>query len=312
MTRKGDTMTEQTTVETYKRWAEVPDNLRTKTQLNREGLRLAPKQPCVAKIRTGYGLWELYDINQALPKRKPTEAQLASLAAARERARFLMSCGCGDYLTPEDYGAYKKRGSWLIGPDGQYRCRHCRNRDHAIEWAKSVLADEGAIILDTETTGLEEGAEIIEIAIINVKGETLFESLIKPHGPIGGTHIHGIRGEDVAGAPTWLEIDHQVVRLLRQASRIVVYNSEYDRRLIRQTQLKWGMRSIEPSVQEEDYQPLPWHCAMEAYAMWVNHWSDYHESYRWQRLEGGHRALGDCLACLEYIKRMANDDRSKL
>ncbi len=31
----------------------------------------------------------------------------------------------------------------------------------------------------------------------------------------------------------------------------------------------------------------------------------YHKSYRWQSLDGGHRALGDCLKTLEKIKEMA-------
>lgn len=311
-------MTEQTTIETYKRWADVPSNLRTKTQLGREGLRLAPKQPYVAKIRTGYGLWKLYDLNQALPKRKPTEAQLAHLEAARKKMDDLRHCSgrCYDYLSLEDYGDYKKRGSRLIGPDGQYRCRHCRDRDHAIEWAKEVLADEEAIILDTETTGTEEDAEIVEIAVINMKGEKLFESLVKPHGPMGATHIHGITTEDVAGAPTWPEVLFEIWELCRNASRVIVYNAEYDRRIIQQTGQVWQLSFLTWELDPDDYgkvePPITWHCAMEAYAMWVNHWSDYHNSYKWYPLRGGHRALGDCLVCLEYIKRIANDDRSCL
>lgn len=304
-------MTEQTTIETYKRWAEVPDNLKTKTQLNREGLRLAPKQPCVAKIRTGYGLWNLYDLNQAIPKRKPTESQLAHLEAIREKAFTLRYCGCGrDYLSPEDYGQYKREGSSLILPDGQYRCRHCLDRDRAIEWSKKVLIDESAIILDTETTGLDETAEIIEIAIINVKGEKLFESLVKPHGPMGATHIHGITAEDVASAPTWPEVLFEVWELCRNASRVIVYNAEYDRRIIQQTGQAWQLGFLAWELDPDDYgkvdPPITWNCAMEWYAEWVNDWSSYHKSYKWQRLEGGHRALGDCLACLEYIKEMSN------
>jgi DNA polymerase-3 subunit epsilon len=305
-------MTDQTTTLIYKRWAEVPDNLRTKTQLGKEGLRLAPKQPHVAKIRTGYGLWKLYDVNQALPKRKPTEAQLAHLEAMREKAFTLRLCGCGrDYLSPEDYGVYKREGSSLILPDGQYRCRHCRDRANAIEWAKRILVDEGAIILDTETTGLGEDAEIVEIAVIKVTtGEVLLDTLIKPHGPMGATHIHGITAEDVADAPAWPEVLFEVWELCRNASRVIVYNAEYDRRIIQQTGAAWQLSFLTWELAPDDYgkvePPITWDCAMEWYAEWVNDYSSYHKSYRWQRLEGGHRALGDCLACLEYIKRMAN------
>ncbi len=38
------------------------------------------------------------------------------------------------------------------------------------------------VILDTETTGLDERAEIVELSIIDKHGYTLFDSLIKPKG----------------------------------------------------------------------------------------------------------------------------------
>lgn len=44
---------------------------------------------------------------------------------------------------------------------------------------------------------------------------------------------------------------------------------------------------------------------MEWYAQWIGDWSDYWGNYRWQPLFGGHRALDDCLAALDYLKAMA-------
>ena len=40
------------------------------------------------------------------------------------------------------------------------------------------------VVLDTETTGLDSRAEIVEISIIDKHGNTLFDSLIKPKNPI--------------------------------------------------------------------------------------------------------------------------------
>lgn len=53
------------------------------------------------------------------------------------------------------------------------------------------------IILDTETTGLDNTAEIVEISVINDQGEVLLDTLIKPTKPIPGdaTAIHGITNE---------------------------------------------------------------------------------------------------------------------
>ncbi|MBO0792023.1 MAG: hypothetical protein J2P36_13900 [Ktedonobacteraceae bacterium] len=40
-------------------------------------------------------------------------------------------------------------------------------------------------------------------------------------------------------------------------------------------------------------------------AAYVGQWSEYHEDYQWQPLNGGHRALGDALAALDVLKHMA-------
>lgn len=303
-------------MEEYNRWANVPKNLKTRNQLKEAGLRPARGQEPVAIFGSPYGDWKLYDIDQAVPRQPANEKRQAQLAAAREKADRLRTCTgfgkhCGEYLSYEDYGHRKKRHN---KPDGwQYVCRFCRERQAASEWARDVLADPGAVILDTETTGLDDTAEIVEIAIINTQGQALFNRLVRPHGPMGATHIHGITADDVATAPSWAGIDALVFDILQKASRVIVYNVEYDRRLIYQTQEKYGIPT--PLAHWATGAPLPpdlpkvnWDCAMEEYARWVGDWSSYHGSYKWQRLDGDHRALGDARACLEYIKRMAKEE----
>ena len=58
------------------------------------------------------------------------------------------------------------------------------------------------VILDTETTGLNERAEIVELSIIDKNGNTLFDRLIKPKGhiPRDAEQIHGISNADVENA----------------------------------------------------------------------------------------------------------------
>ena len=67
----------------YPRWDEVPDNLKTKTQLGKLGLRLARGQEAVA-LKTHWKVnipdYSLYDIAQAVPKRKSSKAQLGPQA----------------------------------------------------------------------------------------------------------------------------------------------------------------------------------------------------------------------------------------
>lgn len=296
---------------TYRRWTEVPETLKTKTQLRQAGLRPARSQAPVATFDSPYGDWKLYDISQAVP-RKPASPELAArLAAAREKVDRLRTCRhCGEMLSLDEYGDWKRRrirtglrerGEDISGAEHQYICDGCKARRRASDWAQAVLTDPGAVILDTETTGLDETAEIIEIAIIKAAtGETLFESLVKPWGPMGATHIHGITAEDVAQAPNWPEVEPRVRWFTQNASRTIVYNVAYDWRLVQQTAAYYG------TVVNDDTWPGPWECAMHWYAQWYGQMG--REGYRWQKLTGGgHRAAGDCLACLEYIKRMAEN-----
>lgn len=177
--------------------------------------------------------------------------------------------------------------------------KHSYDKRAATLWAQEVLADPAAIILDTETTGLGDADQVSEVAAINTAGETLLDTLVCPSIPIPAeaTAIHGIDAAMVAAAPTFVEIYPDLRRLLDGASRIVVYNAAYDRRLLNQSRLV----GEHPIFRE----PPPWECAMERYAAWYGEWNEYYGNYRWQRLDGGHRALGDCLATLARIKEMA-------
>jgi DNA polymerase-3 subunit epsilon len=177
-------------------------------------------------------------------------------------------------------------------------------RHKAIMWAQEVLADEAAVILDTETTGLKSTAEIIEIAVINTQGVTLLDTLVKPKGkiPIDAYEIHGIGSATVKNASIWPKIDEQVNDIIQNASRVVIYNAGYDTRLLRQTRQLYNLPPL-------DVPPHHYQCAMKRYAEFYGDWRGHQRGFRWQPLQGGnHRALGDCLATLEVIKKMATAD----
>ena len=174
-------------------------------------------------------------------------------------------------------------------------------RHQAILWAQEVLTDTSAVILDTETTGLNSTAEIIEISIINVQGDTLLDTLVKPKGkiPIDAYEIHGIGSVTVKNAPNWPGIDDRVSDIIKNASRVIIYNAGYDTRLMRQTRKLYNLPPL-------DIPPHHYQCAMERYAEFYGDWRGSQRGFRWQPLQGGnHRALGDCLATLNVIKKMA-------
>ena len=92
------------------------------------------------------------------------------------------------------------------------------------------------VILDTETTGLDGRAEIVELSIIDQHGNTLFDSLIKPKGriPRDAERIHGISNTDVKNAHSWADV-YRDVRNILEGRSVAIYNAEYDTRIIQQT-----------------------------------------------------------------------------
>jgi DNA polymerase III subunit epsilon len=178
---------------------------------------------------------------------------------------------------------------------------------------KEALKNQNYLILDTETTGLEQG-EVVQIAIINSQGQTLLDTLVQPKCPIprDATAIHGISDEMCKDAPTWLELAPKIQEILK-GQALVVYNATYDRKIMHQTAERWEMTKIEWKEIAE------WHCAMEAFAEFYGDWNEYRGNYRWQKLitaashcnvqiAGAHSALGDCLMTLGVVKAMLKQE----
>jgi DNA polymerase III subunit epsilon len=176
------------------------------------------------------------------------------------------------------------------------------DKEAATQWARQLLAREDWVILDTETTGLHD-AEVVDIAIVNPKGEPIVNTLICPtiSIPAEASNIHGLFDADVADAPTFLKIYPDLLSAI-VGKEVVIYNADFDTRILNEVCRLHGLKP--PSL--PFVPPARVSCAMRAYAMWVGEWSDRRGSYRWQKLDGGnHRALGDCLATLQLIQKMA-------
>jgi len=93
------------------------------------------------------------------------------------------------------------------------------------------------VILDVETTGFSPkmGDKIIELGaiVVNNAGDVLeeFETLINPKRDLGATWVHRITSEMVKDAPSFREINSQIIDLLN--GRIVVcHNARFDLRFL--------------------------------------------------------------------------------
>lgn len=97
------------------------------------------------------------------------------------------------------------------------------------------------VFLDTETTGLDDDAQVVEIAIVDDTGAVLFESLVRPTVPVepGAQAVHGIGPEKLASAPAWPEIAGRV-RAALDGKTVVIFNSDFDTRILAQTAAAHG------------------------------------------------------------------------
>ncbi|MEG3833914.1 3'-5' exonuclease [Microcoleus sp. Z1_C3] len=265
----------------YSWWGESnepPPHLKTKKQLGELGL--SPLKPSGIIETRKYDVF-LYDSTNpecCRPKRKPSPKQLETLAANRLKAQI-----------KRDYREWYREVGFIE-----------KDRVRAVKWAREQLALNDWVILDTETTGFDN-AEIVEIAIIDRTEETLLDTLIKPSISIPAevTEIHGISDEMVADAATFPEVYPRIDAALKD-KRILIYNSAFDIKILNYCCRLHSLPILKLTKRSE--------CLMEWAAQWRGYWSYYYEDYKYFPLPGGgHRALGDCIAALQLIKKMAAD-----
>lgn len=156
-------------------------------------------------------------------------------------------------------------------------------QQQAIEYAQKKLL-ENPVYLDTETTGLGNTDEIIEISIVSMDGDVLFDSLIKPKQaiPAASTAINHITMEMVADFPTFPQIWPVLLEILLPVP-IGMYNAEFDTRMITQSMANYG---------EKIKQRLHAFDIMNVYSDFRATWDPRHNTMRRHRLEDAGKYLG--------------------
>ena len=174
------------------------------------------------------------------------------------------------------------------------------SREDAIRWACSLLSGGEFVVLDSETTGLGNPIDFVEVGVVSSQGEPLFGSLIEPACPVDprASRVHGHTTESLAGERRFFDVYPDLLDVL-WAKRVVVYNASYDRRVWDAAVGRLGARAALAG------ELAPWECAMRAFAAYVGEPSK-RGGYRSQKLPGGdHTAIGDARATLRLIERMA-------
>jgi DNA polymerase-3 subunit epsilon len=174
------------------------------------------------------------------------------------------------------------------------------SREDAVRWARSLLLKGDFVVLDSETTGLGNPIDFVEVGVLSARGESLFNSLIKPSCRVepGASRVHGHTMKNLSGERCFVEIYPDLLDAL-WAKRVIVYNAPYDRRVWDAAVRRLGARAALAG------ELAPWECAMRAFAAYVGERSK-RGGYKNQKLPGGdHTALGDARATLHLIERMA-------
>lgn len=187
------------------------------------------------------------------------------------------------------------------------------------QWATGLLGKPGAIILDTETTGLEGYDEVVAVAAIDTAGNVLLDTLVRPAQAtvsLGAYAVHGIGTKALAAAPTFAELADEFLASLEGRKHIIGYNVSFDARLLHQSFAACGPAGLALLAWHRSRE---WHDVMEPYA---KHWAASRNRYhaRWQKLDvacrqqgivmddipvRAHSALGDCQRVLALLERLA-------
>lgn len=160
---------------------------------------------------------------------------------------------------------------------------HTPRRD-AIQQAKYFTL-MNPVYLDTETTGTDQHAQIVEICVLNTDGSVLVNALVKPTTPIAPEleRFHGITNALVQNALTWKDLWHPLAAALT-GRRIAIYNAEFDVRLMQQSHrkhhLSWTLDTSKAF------------CVMHLYAQFYGQRGTRAGQYRWQSLEAARQQCG--------------------
>ncbi len=206
----------------------------------------------------GRGTVRAYDREACIPMRTyspASPAQAAALAAGRELVGTAVCKACGERFAQEEL----RRG----------KCASCIEKKQLddirakLEHWRSL----DPLFLDTETTGLNNVDQIVEIAIVDADGYVLYHSLVRPTVAIsdGAAAVHGISESELASAPTWPAI-YKDVRQLLKGRMVVGHNIGFDDRMLRQTCEAHRLDEID----------FDWRCTMDLLTSY--------NSGRWPRL----------------------------
>lgn len=175
--------------------------------------------------------------------------------------------------------------------------------------AAQQMIDKNFVLFDTETTGVGPEDEIVELGIIDCRGNVLYDGMFKPEQRMNpaASKVSGITDEMLADKPLFKDEFWKIMSMMNQ-SGVIAFNEAFDERMFYQTARKYGLDTeVLDGIFKVSY------CAESLY--------DHYIGYDKTKLEIAcevegielvqtHRATDDCVMTLELLKRVADRERT--
>ncbi len=155
------------------------------------------------------------------------------------------------------------------------------------------------VVIDTETTGLGDDAQIVDIAIVAPTGEILMDCLVRPTRAIenGAMQAHGITNQMTESAFSWAMLRPTVMDLIR-GKNVITYGATFDRRMFHQSDDAHNFEHYDWCAESN------WACCMEVFAQVYGEVNRRYGTMTWKKLVmaaayfelgefAAHRALSD-------------------
>ena len=168
-------------------------------------------------------------------------------------------------------------------------------------WAHHLVQRDNWVVIDVETTGLGANSEVVEVAIVGARGDTLLNSLVRPRTPPEPTasRVHGLYSDALHHAAPFEQVYPTLLEMVRQ--RIAVaYNAAFDRYALDHTCRLTGLPQI----------GCTWACAMLRYEQWRGFRASLSTACEVESITATrpqHRALPDAHLVWRLIRRMAGE-----
>ncbi len=169
----------------------------------------------------------------------------------------------------------------------------------AKSWAHRLVQRDDWVVIDVETTGLGTQAEIVEVALVGPRAETLLDTMVRPRTPPGpgALRVHGLSADVLCQSSPFEEVHRSLADLLT-GRFVIAYNAAFDRHALDNTCRISGVSRIS----------CTWDCAMARYEQWRGFRASLDTACEVESIvveTRRHRALPDAQLVWRLIRRMA-------